>query len=71
LVSIDALAAASGIPPRNIPSISVSDRLPKAVNFAPITRQPGMVSRMFPNTIAIPAPLAASVSILPVSCRLR
>ena len=39
-----------------MPSMSVSDRLSKPLNFDPITRQPGMVSRMLPKTMARPAP---------------
>ena len=46
-----------GCRPMNMPRIRVSDRLSKPANLAPITRQPGMVSRMLPNTMARPAPL--------------
>ncbi len=38
----------------------VSDRFERPANLAPMTRQPGIVSRIFPKTIASPAPLAAS-----------
>src|SRR6202008_4871676 len=66
-----ALAAASGIPPRNMPKISVSDRLPNPLNLAPITKHPGMVSRRLPSTMARPEPRPASMSILLASPRLK
>ena len=40
----------------NMPSARLSEMVSRLVNLAPITRQPGIVSRILPKTIASPAP---------------
>jgi hypothetical protein len=62
LRNIAALAAASGIPPMNMPSARLSEMFSRLTNLAPITRHPGIVSRILPKTIASPAPEPVSSS---------